>query len=90
MTTTHEVKIWSCYANNIVNGKKKFEVRYNDRDYQVGDDLLFKVIDVKHHKLNNARYKIIYIHTGLGMIQASSEGEDDYVVLGIEPYERKE
>ena len=86
----HNIKIKECYANNIVEGKKKFEVRLNDRDYQVGDYLEYTVIDengnfqtTAPHELDNKKYKIIYIHAGLGM-------REDYVVLGIEPYKREE
>lgn len=33
----HELKIQDYYLQNIIDGKKTFEIRYNDRDYQVGD-----------------------------------------------------
>ena len=84
------LKIKQQYADRIADRVKKFEVRKNDRDYQVGDIIRFNVLDnegYEHtdysHPLNNTEWQIIYIHTGLGM-------EKDYVVLGIEPYERKE
>lgn len=37
---THEVKIDECYFANVVSGRKRFEIRYDDRDYQVGDWLI--------------------------------------------------
>lgn len=86
-----ELKIKQQYADRIVDKVKNFEVRKNDRDYQVGDIIRFNVLDDEgyentdySHPLNNTEWDIIYIHTGLGM-------EKDYVVLGIEPVsERKE
>ncbi len=69
----HILKIKSNYFDHIQEGKKTFEVRYNDRDYQVGDTLSFINEDMDP---NDHSYKIIYIHQGLGM----AEG---YVVLSI-------
>ena len=36
----HEVKILPQFIKPLVSGKKSFEIRYNDRDYQVGDKLV--------------------------------------------------
>ena len=35
----HQIKCWPEYFKAIVDGTKNFEVRNNDRDYQVGDRL---------------------------------------------------
>lgn len=37
----HEIKIKQCYLIHILEGRKNFEVRRNDRDYQVGDIIKF-------------------------------------------------
>lgn len=84
----HELKIKQQYADRIFDGVKNFEIRKNDRDYQVGDIIIFKVLDNGYvyeyidnsHPLTDTGWKIIYIHTGLGM-------KDDYVVLGIKRME---
>lgn len=39
---THKVKIWPEYFNQVRNGRMKFQLRRNDRDFQVGDELLLK------------------------------------------------
>ena len=81
----HEVKIKIEYADRIVEKKKHFEVRFNDRDYQVGDFLKFRVLEDgtyinRYHELESKEYEIIYIHSGLGM-------KEGYIVLGINPSE---
>jgi len=65
------------YHERILSGQKTFEVRKNDRDYQVGDSLDFICSDGKT-PLRGPRYSIVYVHSGLGM-------NPEYVVLGIKP-----
>lgn len=38
----HELKTHPQYYNAVVSGKKTFEIRENDRDYQVGDLLVLR------------------------------------------------
>ena len=35
--TEHNIKLTQPYFSDVVDGSKKFEYRFNDRDYQVGD-----------------------------------------------------
>jgi len=37
--TTHELKTWPPFWEQVDRGTKTFELRYNDRDYKVGDVL---------------------------------------------------
>jgi ASC-1-like (ASCH) protein len=39
----HRIKIEQQYAAKIVDGSKKFEIRFNDRNYQPGDAIEMKV-----------------------------------------------
>lgn len=78
---THIIKILDSYADAIIDGRKNFEVRLNDRGYNAGDYVVFKVIYKDgclfgNHPLNNKRYRITYVHSDLGL-------EKDYVVFGI-------
>lgn len=83
MSKIHYLKIAEDYADSIERGDKTYEVRYNDRDYQRGDLIVFCVMSREanfarklSHWLNDKRYKITHVHSGLGMA-------DRYVVLGI-------
>ena len=80
MEVEHELKCHPIYFERIVSGQKKFEVRKNDRNFQVGDILILKEYDPEkgwspngYHKVYSA--KVVYIET-----YAQQEG---YVVLGI-------
>lgn len=42
MRITHELKTWPEFFRATLDGTKKFELRRNDRDYRVGDQLLLK------------------------------------------------
>lgn len=75
----HNIKIQYPYADAIINRRKTFEVRLNDRGYNVGDTIQFRVMDGSidmPHKLNNEEYEITYVHSGLGL-------EKGFVVFGI-------
>ena len=37
--TTHALKVWPDYYPRIADGSKPFEIRYDDRGFQVGDVL---------------------------------------------------
>lgn len=45
LTKTHELKILPQYFVPVKEGKKTFEIRKNDRDFKVGDNLVLKEID---------------------------------------------
>lgn len=67
--TRHVLKVDFKYANAILNGKKSFEVRKNDRNFMVGDEVVFKVLTdkgsyagaVAAHPLNGIVYRIDYV-----------------------------
>lgn len=67
--TTHRLKVLIKYADAIMNGTKTFEVRKNDRGYEVGDKIVFDVVTnegysvgvAARHPLNGQTYRIDYI-----------------------------
>ena len=77
---THEIKTWSEYFDDIINGKKTFEVRLNDRDYKVGDKLILREWNnvIGEYTGREHDVKVIYILEGGNFgVQAG------YVVMSI-------
>jgi hypothetical protein len=77
----HIIKIKEPYADAIIDGRKAFEVRLNDRGYNTGDKVKFKVLYsdgllFSSHPLNDRLYTITYVHSGYGL-------DPNYVVFGI-------
>ena len=80
MAEAHNLKTWTPYFNDIRNGVKTFEVRKNDRNYQVGDTLILEEYNPDTEKYTGAWIpeEIIY---KLDDIRFVKEG---FVVLGIQ------
>ena len=80
----HKIKILDVFADAVWSGEKTFEVRMNDRNYQKGDIIEFKVVyetaigyrESYGHPLNGEKYQITYVLSGWGM-------KDGYVAFGI-------
>lgn len=92
----HELKILHEYLVDIDLGKKTFELRKNDRDYQVGD--LIRFIDVREDDSTanknqiepnideNTLYRITYV-----LKDVEKYGLDrDYCILAIKRLNIKE
>lgn len=66
---THRLKVFIKYADAIMSGAKTFEIRKNDRGYEVGDKIVFNVVaddchsfrEAARHPLNGEAYRIDYI-----------------------------
>jgi ASC-1-like (ASCH) protein len=59
----HELKLYKEYFDDVASGVKKFEFRYNDRNYQVGDELLLKEWDTDRNTYTGRKVavKVTYI-----------------------------
>lgn len=90
----HELKILHKYLIDVSLGIKTFELRKNDRDYQVGD--LIHFIDVKEDKTTSKSiepyiyedqlYRITYV-----LKDVEKYGLDkDYCILAIKKLEIRE
>lgn len=75
----HELKIYPKYFEDVISGQKAFEVRKNDRNFNVGDMLILKEWDNIKYSGRNVKAKVIYLMDDkfIGIQQG-------YVVLGIE------
>ena len=82
----HELKIKEEYFYAILRGDKTFELRKNDRDYQVGDLIHFTKTDgYEYFDHSKDVYRIIYI-----LKDVPEYGLDkDYCILGIKKLEIK-
>lgn len=41
---THKLKIKDRYFREVVSGRKTFELRKDDRGYEVGDEIVFDIV----------------------------------------------
>lgn len=80
----HKLKINEGFAEDVYNGRRNFDIRFNDRGYQAGDLIKYTVVD-KHdypctdHLLSMRTYQITYVLSGYGL-------KDNYVAFGIKRY----
>lgn len=84
---THDIKLNIAFCDDVLTGRKPFEIRQNDRGYQAGDHIKFTPIDehcfVIKHEIQNKIYEITYVLSGWGL-------KEGYVVFGIKEVEEKE
>ena len=76
---THDLKIERKYFDDVITERKRFEVRKNDRDYQVNDILSLNEYD-KDKQVYTGRHisvKVLYI------LDDSAFLKEGYVVLSI-------
>lgn len=86
--TKHELRLYDRYFDAVVTGKKRFEIRKNDRDYKIGDVLIFircdddgfDVVDPRGHP-DIFVAAVSYILRHEDFPQGIMDG---YVVLGID------
>jgi len=75
----HDLKIAPTYYDAVLAGKKKFEIRNNDRDFKVGD-----IVNLKWFDSKTDRYSIEHpdiVRTILYM--TAYEQKPGYVVFSI-------
>lgn len=75
----HKLKIKPRYFNDVISGLKKFEVRYNDRDFKVEDLIVLEEFKNDRYTNRFLNCEIIYILDDQKYIK------ENYVVLGIKP-----
>lgn len=73
----HKLKIKPKYFNDVISGKKKFEVRCNDRNFKVGDLIVLE-------EFKNNRYTNRFLNCEITYILDDQEYlKENYVVLGF-------
>lgn len=82
----HRLKTWPDFFRAIEEGRKSFEIRINDRDFRVGDEvLLLEYSPARGEYLGGVIHrKITFILTGgMGL-------RDGYCAFELGPLEKKE
>lgn len=88
---THKLKLNIEFCDDVLSGKKNFEIRENNRGFQTGDLIKFipangryhiddngnEIQHAPYHPIRNKTYKIKYILNGWGL-------KNVFVVLAIE------
>ncbi|KON86595.1 RNA-binding protein [Sporosarcina globispora] len=79
MAKTHKLKILPKYFEPVAKGIKNFEIRKNDREFEIGDNLLLQECwndpEGPTYTGRVLERKVIYI--------SDYEQKENYVVLGI-------
>jgi len=76
----HELKITVKYFNDVYYGVKKFEVRFNDKNFKISDILLLKEFDTINQEFTERSIckNIIYILDDPKFVK------DGFIIMGIE------
>jgi hypothetical protein len=79
LAKVHYLKTWTPFFKDVQNGIKNFEVRENDRDYEVGDTLILEDFEPTKEKYTGAWVPKLVTYK-LDDIRFVKEG---YVILGM-------
>lgn len=79
---THYLKTWKSFYKSVADGSKRFEIRINDRDYNLGDTLVLQEYDTQLCDLTGKSriFKVAYILYGPAF--GLSEG---FCCMSLEP-----
>ena len=76
--TTHQLKIKEDYARAHLSGVKSWELRENDRDFKIGDQIEFSALDERGFVVMTYKRTITYLFKG-GQYGLAP----DYVILTL-------
>lgn len=83
----HELKTWPMFFEAVKNGRKLFEVRKNDRNFKVGDDVLLREYYPENYFENGdeAHYTGEILHRKISYILKGGQFgiEEGFVVMGL-------
>lgn len=79
----HELKILPIYYEKVLSGEKRFEVRKDDRNFEVGDIIKLCEYNGKKFTGRNGLYNITY------KLDGGEYGlEKGYCILSIKPHRK--
>ena len=82
MAKLHDLKTVQPFFDDVISGRKPFEVRFNDRDYQVGEQVRLWEYDVENQQFTWWATPLLKITYVLDNPQFCKEG---FVIFGFEP-----
>ena len=79
MSKTHHLKTWPGFYRAIESGIKPFEVRFNDRDFEIGDTLILEEyeMDAQSYTGRSLKRVVTYVLEDFGGVT------DGWVVMGL-------
>lgn len=84
--TVHALKSWPEFFQPVVDGVKTFEIRYDDRKYQVGDTLILREWDDRKAEFTGRQVerRVTYVLRGVpGGIPPLAGLQRNYVALAL-------
>lgn len=75
----HDLECWLPYFYDVQRGVKNFEIRRNDRDYQVGDVLRLREWMQDGHYYTGRKIEVLVKYI------TDFEQQPGFVVMGISP-----
>ena len=85
MTKVHDLKSHPKYFAPVVAGKKRAEVRINDRDYNAGDTLILREYDPQRGYTGQ---KVVALVTDATCLRAFVDNAAPYILLSIQLVEQ--
>ncbi|EOV9255608.1 DUF3850 domain-containing protein [Salmonella enterica] len=85
MTKVHDLKIHPKYFAPVAAGKKRAEVRINDRDYNAGDTLILREYDPQKGFTGQ---KVVALITDATCLRAFVDKGASYILLSIQLVEQ--
>lgn len=79
----HELKILPLYFEELIKGSKNFEIRKNDRDFQVGDILMLREYRKEFNETGYSGRKHRVVITYILTSQEFEGLAKNYVALGV-------
>lgn len=86
----HELKCWPEFFHPLRRGAKPFELRKNDRDYQVGDYLLIREFDPMYGGNYTGRKEYRKVVYALTHEQAPDGLKEGFAILVLRPVNEDE
>lgn len=83
----HKVKCINPYFEDVLAGRKSFEIRKNDRNYKVGDLMILWEYNPEREMFMNRHCLVEIVYVFEGVKYGKYGLHKGYVILGIKNFE---